>query len=219
MSSPIPLPALRRTLLRDEVYDRLRDAIVEGRLAPGEQLRDAELAGWLGCSRTPVREALLRLGEVGLVHASPGVSTMVAPIDVCAVRDAQAVVAGLHRLAVELAVARLTPADLEAMRAANTRFEAALRAGDVDAALRADDDLHGIPVAVAGNAALVSVLEQLTPVVRRLERLRFSSRPGRGSIALHARMIEACEAGDAPAAAALAHQTWQTLEPLLDRLT
>ena len=49
-----------RALLRDDVYLRLRDAIVDGTLEPGEQLRDGELATWLGVSRTPVREARAR---------------------------------------------------------------------------------------------------------------------------------------------------------------
>ena len=62
---PIPMTdgssALKRGLLRDDVYTRLRDAIVDGTFAPGEQLRDLDLAQWLGVSRTPVREALMRL--------------------------------------------------------------------------------------------------------------------------------------------------------------
>ena len=78
-----------RSLLRDDVYRRLRDAIVDGTFAPGEQLRDGELAAWLGVSRTPVREALLRLAEAGLVVAQPGRSTTVSPLDVRAVRDAR----------------------------------------------------------------------------------------------------------------------------------
>ena len=58
-------PSYRRSLLRDDVFARLRDAIVDGTFAPGEQLRDLELADWLGVSRTPVREALLRLRRPG----------------------------------------------------------------------------------------------------------------------------------------------------------
>src|SRR5918995_4693948 len=68
---PIPAvdsPSLARSLLRDDVYARLRDAIVDGTLLPGERLRDLDLAAWLGVSRTPVREALLRLGQAGLVQ-------------------------------------------------------------------------------------------------------------------------------------------------------
>src|SRR6476619_698630 len=52
-----------RVLLRDEAYGRLRDAILDGTLEAGEQLRDAELSSWLGISRTPIREALARLED------------------------------------------------------------------------------------------------------------------------------------------------------------
>ena len=194
----------------------MRDAIVDGTLAPGEQLRDQELAAWLGVSRTPVREALLRLQQAGLVAALPGRSTTVASMDTRAARDAQAVVASMHELAVREAVGQLTAGDLSRMRDANARFEAALRAGDADAALDADDELHGIPVAAAGNAALTAVLDQFTPVLRRVERLRFGSLSGRGSVALHARLIDLCEAGEREAAAEVSHETWQTLAPLLD---
>ena len=216
MPVPSPQPPVARALLRDDVYRRVRDAIVDGTLAPGEQLRDQELAAWLGVSRTPVREALLRLQQAGLVTSLPGRSTTVASLDTRAARDAQAVVAQLHRLAVHDAVGLLTADDLERMRAANDRFRAALEAGDADGALAADDELHGIPVAAAGNAALAAVLDQFTPVLRRVERLRFSSLSGRGSVALHARLIDLCEAGDRDAAAEVSHQTWQTLAPLLD---
>ena len=216
MPVPSPQPPVSRALLRDDVHRRVRDAIVDGTLGPGEQLRDQELAAWLGVSRTPVREALLRLQQAGLVASLPGRSTTVASLDTRAARDAQAVVAQMHRLAVHDAVGQLTADDLARMRAANARFRAALEAGDADGALAADDELHGIPVAAAGNAALAAVLDQFTPVLRRVERLRFSSLSGRGSVALHARLIDLCEAGDREAAAEVSHQTWQTLAPLLD---
>ena len=75
MPIPSSSPFKGRTLLRDDVYRQLREAIVDGTLAPGESLRDGEIAEWLGVSRTPVREALLRLAESGLVVARPGRST------------------------------------------------------------------------------------------------------------------------------------------------
>ena len=172
---------LRTTLLRDSVHDRVRDAIVDGTLAPGEVVRDTELATWLGVSRTPVREALLRLGGTGLVRAAPGRSTVVAEIDLAEVREAHAVVATMHRLAVAEAVARLTPADLDRMREANARFAAAIDAHDTDAALAADDAFHAVAVVASANRALATVLDQFGPVVRRLERLRFASVAGAGS--------------------------------------
>jgi DNA-binding GntR family transcriptional regulator len=215
----MPIPAtqapLRTSLLRDTVHDRVREAIVDGTLAPGEVVRDTELAAWLGVSRTPVREALLRLGETGLVRAAPGRSTVVAEIDLAEVREAHAVVVSMHRLAVAEAVARLTPADLDAMRRANERFAAALEERDTDAALAADDEFHAVAVDASGNRALATVLDQFSPVVRRLERLRFASHAGEESVALHDRLVRACAEGDAEAAADVAFRTWQSLADLI----
>ena len=205
------MPAIDRRLLRDDVHGRLRDAIVDGTFAPGEQLRDVELAAWLGVSRTPVREALLRLAEAGLVVAQPGRSTTVSSLDTRAVRDARDVVAAMHEVAVREAVGSLTDGDLEAMREANRRFESAIEQGDVDAALRADDELHGVPIAAAANQALIAVLHQFTPVLRRAERLRFSSADGRASLARHDELIRLCAAGDADGAAAVAFDTFHSL--------
>ncbi len=210
---------MTRTLLREEVYSRLLDAIVDGTFAPGEQLRDTDLAHWLGVSRTPVREALLRLGEAGLVRSAPGRSTHVAHLDPDVVRDAQAVVSAMHRLAVAEAVSRLTADDLAEMREANDRFAAALLLGDVDAALRADDDFHAVPVRASGNRAVEKVLAQFGPVVRRLERLRFTSQAGRASIDLHQRLLDLCAVADAEGAAQVSFETWQTLRPMLDDAT
>jgi DNA-binding GntR family transcriptional regulator len=216
----MPVPSHRglvpRSLLREDAYRAIRDAIVDGTLAPGERLNDADLVEWLGVSRTPVREALARLEHAGLVRTKPGRYTIVSPLDVRAVRNAQSVTAAMHELAVREALPNLSAAELAAMRAANARFADALRQGDVDAAVAADDDFHDVPVTACANDAVRSVLEQFTPVLRRVERLRFSSLSGRGSVAQHARIIALCEAGDVDAAAAATRANWQTLAPLLD---
>lgn len=216
----MPIPKddspMDRSLLRDDVYLRIRDAIVDGTLAPDEQLRDKELAAWLGVSRTPVREALLRLAEVGLVVARPGRSTMVSSLNNRDVRDAREVVAAMHQLAVRNAVGKFTPADIDAMREANNRFRDAIETGNVEAALHADDEFHAIPVAVASNQAIATVLDQYTPVLRRAEWLRFSSRGGRESLARHEELINLCAAGDVEQAAAVAFDIWHTLPAIND---
>ncbi|PZH20972.1 GntR family transcriptional regulator [Streptomyces sp. NTH33] len=216
----MPVPQGRglvsRSLLRDNAYRAIRDAIVDGTLAPGERLNDSDLVEWLGVSRTPVREALARLEQAGLVLTKPGRYTMVSPLDVRAVRAAQSVTAAMHELAVREAMPHLSAAELDAMREANARFAEALRRNDVDAAIAADDAFHGVAVTACANPAVRTVLEQFTPVLRRLERLRFSSLSGRGSVAQHDRIIGLCEAGDVEGAVAATRANWQTLLPLLD---
>ncbi|MEU4690018.1 GntR family transcriptional regulator [Actinoplanes sp. NPDC023714] len=216
----MPIPprtgVIARSLLRENAYQSIRDAIVDGTLQPGERLNDIELAQWLGVSRTPVREALAKLEESGLVQTKPGRYTMVSPLDVRAARSAQTVTAAMHELAVREAVPVLTDDEIAAMQDANARFAAALKAEDVDAAIAADDDFHGITVAAAANPAVRSVLEQFTPVLRRLERLRFSSVSARGSVALHDRIIELCAARDVEGAAAAARDNWMSLDPRTD---
>jgi DNA-binding GntR family transcriptional regulator len=210
----MPIPpgssAVDRSLLRDDVYRRLRDAIVDGTFLPGEQLKDGELAEWLGVSRTPVREALLRLGGSGLVVALPGRSTRVSTIDAQAVRDARDVIAAMHELAVRQTAGRLSDDDIGRMREANRRFAAALDSGDIGAALDADEEIHRIPVTALGNHAVEAVLDQFDPLVRRVERLRFSV-DGHASVELHARLIDLMAAGDAPGAASVAFDIWHTL--------
>ncbi|MBM4792695.1 GntR family transcriptional regulator [Streptomyces sioyaensis] len=216
----MPVPKGRglvsRSLLRENAYRAIRDAIVDGTLAPGERLNDGDLSEWLGVSRTPVREALARLDQNGLVQTKPGRYTIVSPLDVRAVRDAQSVTAALHELAVREAMPNLSEVELDAMREANARFAVALRRTDVDAALAADDDFHDVAVTACANVALRTVLEQFTPLLRRLERLRFSSLSGRGSVAQHDRIIALCEAGDTEGAVSATRANWQTLLPLLD---
>lgn len=209
---PVPSETLPpRPLLRDGVHARIRDAIVDGTLAPDEQLRDGELATWLGVSRTPVREALLELGRAGLVRTVPGRSTVVAPLDDASVSDARAVVAAMHRLAVAAAVPVLSAGDLDTMRQANDDFARAQADGDPDAALAADARFHAVAVDVARNDAVHAVLDLYGPVLQRAERLRFASHEGRDSVARHAELIELCAAGDVDGAARLAERLWLSL--------
>src|SRR3954471_7586169 len=80
MPVPADRAALERDLLRDRAYTTIRDAIVDGTLAPGERLRDQELTEWLGLSRTPLREALSRLQQDGPVQTEAQRYTPVTPL-------------------------------------------------------------------------------------------------------------------------------------------
>ena len=210
------LQRIDRSLLRDRAYRTLRDAIVTGELPPGAVIRDVELAERVGLSRTPVREALARLADDGLVETKPHSWTRVTPLVLREVRDALVVVRAMHELAVRLAVTLMTERHHELMRAANRRFAAALDAGDVEAAVEADDALHDVPVAVLGNRVLASTIERQLPLIRRLERLRFGSLLGRRSIGFHDQLIEACEDRDVETAVAITTRIWTTLLEMFD---
>jgi DNA-binding GntR family transcriptional regulator len=217
----MPVPAQEggaaRVLLRDEAYVRLRDAILDGTLEAGEQLRDAQLSAWLGISRTPIREALARLEESGLVESAPNRYTRVAPLDRRDAQDAFQVVAALQALAAALGVPRVSNAELGAMRTANERFAKALTAGDVDAAIAADDAFHDVLVQASANAEVARSLERLMPRVRRLERVRFASLTGRRSVEQHAAIVERCAAADADGTARAVRENWLSLGKLIDR--
>jgi DNA-binding GntR family transcriptional regulator len=205
---------VRRTLLRESAYEAIRDAIVRGELAPGASVRDADLAARLGLSRAPVRDALTRLAGEGLVETKPQSYTRVTPLDPGDVRDAAAVVRAMHELAARTAVPLLSPDDVEAMRAANRRFAAAVRAGEVDSAMTADDGLHDVLVRVAANRAAAATIERYTPLIRRLERVRFGRASGRRSVARHDSLIDACAGGDVVAAVRVTARIWESLEDL-----
>lgn len=215
------LTVLDTASLRARVYQALREALVSGELAPGQRLIVQALAARLGVSRTPVREALQRLEDEGLVETSPRALTRVSPLNARAAREAFPVVAALHALAVRSGVPHLTAADLEAMRAANAELASAILAtslSDPDSvarAIQADDRFHGVLLTAATNEELARTLERLMPKVRRLEYAQFRSLAGRRSVQQHEAIITACAGRDVAEAARLTEENWLSLGRLI----
>lgn len=212
MPIPTDSPAPQRRLLRDDVYRSIRDAIVRGQLAPGEQLRDQELGAWLQVSRTPVREALQRLAQAGLVVAEPGRMTRVAPEDPALILAARQIAAELHGLAIDLAFPALDEVALNEMEQANDRLSAALAAGDAEAAIAADDDFHEVALTRSANPLIPDHLEVVTATLRRAEFLHFESVKGSTSPEQHTEIIAAVRAGEHAHAVALTKANWSTIE-------
>ncbi|HEY4098882.1 MAG TPA: GntR family transcriptional regulator [Baekduia sp.] len=217
----MPVPEHRATverhLLRDTAYSRLCDAIVAGTLMPGEQLHDGELCTWLGLSRTPVRDALSRLEDEGLVETAPQRYTRVTPLRLADARQAFPVLAVLHGLATELAVPLLVAEDLVALNRWNDEFMEHLHARRRDDAFAADDRLHAVFVERSGNPHIAQALERLTPSLHRVERLSALQLPGGRSVAQHQALIARATAGDATGAASAARANWMTLGALAER--
>ncbi|MCW3002933.1 MAG: transcriptional regulator, GntR family [Conexibacter sp.] len=217
----MPVPEKRdvvdRHLLRDNAYAMLCDAIVDGTLAPGECLRDDELCGWLGLSRTPVRNALGRLAEDGLVEIAPQRYTRVSPLTAREAHDTFPLLAAIHALATELAVPRIGQRESERLREANDAFITALTAGAARAAYEADDRFHQVFVDAADNRELERSLRHLAPRLRRLEVQRSGALPGRRSVAQHEAILARAAGGDARGAASAARENWLELGGLVER--
>ncbi|MGU3645129.1 GntR family transcriptional regulator [Microbacterium sp. C23T] len=165
MSAPfVPLEP-SRAVLGDEVYARLGEAILDGRLAPGERLRDQELAEWLGVSRTPVREALQRLERAGLVEVSPHRYTRVSHPN--QQNDTVELVAFNMGLAVRMASVR---ADADALGLALERLDdviAASRANDPEALGLASHAFFSVVTRASGNFALLQFVREYEFAIRR----------------------------------------------------
>ena len=178
---PVPqvIVPIERQAVREKVYMKLRDWIVHGMLKPNEQVRDIELAVRLGVSRTPVREALQRLEDEGLVRMAPNRWTRVSPIDVEDARRLYPIICALECIAVRASGTRLTAGDLQEMAEANDRVVSALKKGDPGEASAADCDFHFVPVRRSENPELIKILQELKVKVRRLEVAYFD----RGAVA------------------------------------
>lgn len=207
------------SLLRDEAHERLRAAILDGRLEPGARLRPDELAAELGLSRMPVREALARLSDEGLVETRPRSGSRVSPLRLDQASQALAVITAMHELAVRSAIPKLRESDLGRLEAAADAFANAVRATDHEAAIAADDQFHGVFVDVAGNRAAAETLMRYMPLLRRAEALRFGTLPGQKSVSAHNRILRAARRGDIESAVSATRANWDSLAQQIEQST
>lgn len=209
MPIPTQTSSIDRTTARLHVFRRIRAWIEDGTLVPGDLLRDGELAAKLGVSRTPVREALQMLEQLGAVETLPGRHTRVTDVRESDSHLVYPPLAALHAVAVEAAVGRLSKQDLAEMRSANRAFKAAADRGDADAARGADSRFHAVILRSADNRFLSAAVASLELHARRLEYLFFSLHgPSVSSYHQHNRIIDALAAGDAQAAVELVRANW-----------
>jgi DNA-binding GntR family transcriptional regulator len=152
---------LQHTTLHEQVYEAMLSLISAGTLAPGEQLDEQLLASRLGVSRTPLRAAIARLAQEGLVVNLPYRGAFVRRFSVEEIDGLYEVRATLEVLAARKAAARLTPDELETIAAILDECRAALAAGDVDAYGRADARFHRALAEASGNPTLVETLDGL----------------------------------------------------------
>jgi DNA-binding GntR family transcriptional regulator len=147
--------------LKDKIYELLKDSVIRHRFKPGERLLDQEIADKLGVSRTPVREALNRLGAEGLVSIIPRRGVFVTDLSPEDIRDLYQVREVLEVLAVRLAVPLLTDKDFAQLRQISDAFKAALDRDDHMTCFKLDREFHDKLAELSGNAKLREINEHL----------------------------------------------------------
>lgn len=159
---------VKRRLLRDEAYEQILGAILDGTLEPGEELHADALQEWLGTSRTPLREALTKLAEHGVVELVAHKYTRVAPLDFRVINEGMFASGVLHEFAARQVVGKMSDESLKELRGFADTAAQAQRDGDIVALGPAIRDFFLVFEKATGNAVLVETVESLN-----LQLLRF----------------------------------------------
>ncbi len=153
--------------LRDAVYKTLRQAILRGELKPGERLMEIALAEGLGVSRTPIRDAIRKLEQDGLVRMIHRKGAQVANITEKDLTDVLEVRIGLECMAIDKACQMIHQEQLEQLERSAKGFKDAVQGGDLTEMAEADKDFHEIIYRVSGNKCLIEMLANLREQIYR----------------------------------------------------
>lgn len=191
-------PIARRPL-HDEVITRLRDAIIEDRLAPNERLNERVLCVRYGVSRTPLREALKVLAQEGLVTLLPHKGAVVTPLTVAELEQTIDVMRPLEKLAGELVATEIGDHGIAEIRALHHEMCAFHARQDLPSYFKANQAIHRRLVEESGNRILSSTYEGLNTRIRRFRyRANLSRERWDRAVAEHDEMLKALVARDGP---------------------
>ncbi len=208
-----------RPTAASHILGQLRQAILSMALPPGAPLSEKELTERFGVSRTPVREALIRLAEERLVDIFPQSGTFVSRIPVAALPEAVIVRKALEQAALELCLARIDDSGLAALERLIARSEAMAGIGDQDAFHAADEAFHEAIATFGGHPGIWRVASQAKTQIDRCRRLTLP-KPGRMAhvVAEHGAILEAIRLRDIQAARAALDDHLSALLPDVEAL-
>ena len=177
----------------DVAYEQLRRWILTGRLKPGERLDQAWLASHMRVSRTPLRQAMLRLAAERLIDAEPHRSAVVAPLSLIEIEDLYQSRRALEAMLAEAGAARMTDATVRQMQAVLDEQEQAVRAGDPDRFTELDREFHFALYRAAGYARAYDLIQGLRDSSERYVRFYAVYRDGAAdSLGEHRRILQLC---------------------------
>jgi DNA-binding GntR family transcriptional regulator len=200
-------PTIQRASLGEQVYLQILQRIQRGLLVPGVKLRDVAIAVELGVSRTPVREAMLRLAREGLLAAEAGRGFRLAPFDPAELREVGSILAALEPLALDQSP---EPSGERLDRLAGIVHRLEQTRGDIARCIELDDDFHRVLLEDCPNRRLLDLAGTLRRALRRyLHHYLEQGRRVSLSSLQHSRIAEALRKKDRPAARSLLERKWR----------
>jgi DNA-binding GntR family transcriptional regulator len=160
------LDAFATSPVVNTVFDSILESVHEGRLLPGQRISDVELAEQLGVSRTPVREALQRLREIGIIEASASRFTRIAVVSPQQTADAMVVWLALYSALVTEVIGRVSPEIVARMRADHEEFLAQVNALDPQRIATANANFFSRLMTLSQNPALLRGLNSVVHQIR-----------------------------------------------------
>lgn len=215
MGSPVEFSPLdtRPERLADMVYEAIRQSIMDKTLKPGSRVSEVGLAQQLGVSRTPVREAMLRLRRIGVLESDGLRGALVARPSEEAIRQAYEIREALEVFAVRALTARVSDEDLERIREAAANSLERARAGDQAGFREWDFVFHQAIADAAGNPRLEELIEDVFTLIVTLRQRDYPTRTASVECGVaHLRIVEAMARGDAEAAEAAAREHIRQVE-------
>lgn len=188
--------------LVDAAYAEIRRRILDNLWPPGHQALEQALALELGMSRTPVREALIRLANEGLVEVVPRHGMRVLPVSASDMQEIYEILTSLEAMAAELVARRKpSPAELAPLEKASCDMDKALEKDDLDAWAEADERYHRHLIELCGNRKLAGIVTNYWDRAHRARMFTLRLRPKPvSSTREHLAVVEAIRRGDAVAA-------------------
>jgi DNA-binding GntR family transcriptional regulator len=193
-------PRIMRRTLHDEVLERLRDMIIEGRVEPGSRINEGLVGAQLGVSRTPLREAIKTLASEGLVEIQPAKGAVVRKFSAHDLYQILEVLKTLEQLGGRMACEQASDAAIAAIDELHRRMMALYATRERLEYFKLNQAIHSAIVAASSNTVLMEMHETLQA---RIKRLRFIGNEGptkwAGAVAEHEEMMAALLKRDAAA--------------------
>ncbi|MDD7305001.1 MAG: GntR family transcriptional regulator [Peptoniphilaceae bacterium] len=211
---------IKRVFIKDEAYDRLNTLIVTGVLAPMTKIRVSDLSEQLGISRTPLREAILRLENDGLIISKANRWTMVAPININDALKIYPIISALECLALKEAFDKLTDSDIKELEKINENINSINAKNNLLEKIQADNAFHKKIIDSSGNDEIFPIIKNLKRKVQRMEIFYYDEIQGYSkTYDSHKNIIKYIKNGDLDNSLKALNKNWEDTLEIFHRIS